>query len=176
MDTPYHPNPDIRGQFISLLLQSWYAEAGELDHQADHISFPGAAVAMGDLLAVFVDWVERTGRANDQADAVSELARMMVRYAKETGESRGVSFLEFLQDKAAGRAPTSRAVKARQRLSWRRQPAFSGYSLAARIASASASRRRASSAVTRADRSGSARTWRISSRITSAAATSRAWA
>ena len=56
---------------------------------------------MGDLLAVFVDWVERTGRANDQADAVSELARMMVRYAKETGESRGVSFLEFLQDKAA---------------------------------------------------------------------------
>ena len=47
------------------------------------------------------------------------------------------------------------------------------YSLAARIASASASRRRSSSAVTLADRSGSARTWRMSSRITSAAATSR---
>ena len=53
-------------------------------------------------------------------------------------------------------------------------PIEHSYSRAARIASASASWRRASSAVTRADNSGSARTWRISSRITSAAATSRA--
>jgi len=36
-----------------------------------------------------------------------------------------------------------------------------GYSLAARIVWASASWRRVSSAVTRADKSGSARTWRI---------------
>ena len=47
------------------------------------------------------------------------------------------------------------------------------YSRAARIASARASRRRASSAVTLADRSGSFLIWRISSRTTSAAAISR---
>ena len=101
MDTPYLPDPDIRGPVISLLLQSWDAEAGKLDRQADSISFPDAEDAIGDLLAIFVAWVSRTGRAADQADTVSELARMMVRYAKETGESHGVSFLEFLQDQAA---------------------------------------------------------------------------
>jgi hypothetical protein len=52
----------------------------------------------------------------------------------------------------------------------------SGYSLAVRIASASASRRRSSSAVTLDDRSGSALSWRMSSRTISAAATSRACA
>lgn len=101
MDTPYQPDPDIRGPVISLLLQWWYAEAGELGRQADRISFPEAGVAMGDLLAIFVAWVERTGQADDQGGAVSELARMMVRYAKETGAASEVSFLEFLQDQAA---------------------------------------------------------------------------
>lgn len=101
MDTPYLPDPDIRGPVISLLLQSWYAEAGELDRQADSISVPEAAAAIADLMAVFAAWVSRTGQAADEGGVVSEVARMMVRYAKETGPASVVSFLEFLQDQGA---------------------------------------------------------------------------